>query len=323
MSPIYYIMDGVKKKAILRLGVLRKECVERKEVLFHTGYFIGISVLYGLLRGKYLAEYHKYSINGGDSLHVYAAYIIIAVFLLLHWQRIKDIHVWHKKDAHAVRYFFIALAVFFVPADIFSSHRTGIYLTEMAIRLCAGLGIFFALFGKRIYYRFRQEIHIALLMIMFMKLSTMVVDQYWHFFSSITMVMLRFFLPLLRVPYSVDTEQYIISAGEFTVGVGPACAGIGFLVGYSVLFLFALSVADHFNNKINKKRAMVLFLAGLIAMMALNGMRVFLILGVGVWYSQEFAISLFHNGIGAVLFLLFFFFFIERLFKKIIINRKG
>jgi hypothetical protein len=70
------------------------------------------------------------------------------------------------------------------------------------------------------------------------------------------------------------------------------------------LFIFLLDF-----KKMDKKAALIIFPIGLIGTYAFNILRIFLLYLTGVYISPEFAVGLFHQNIGWVLFIVYFFVF--------------
>lgn len=296
---------------------VKPEYIKRKQVLLRTGLFFLFLAAYRYLRGVYTESMYGYAMSGGDSINRYAPYIIIAAYVLLHWKKLINATVGKEKMVHRYYFFLGAGILFLVPASWFANHASLLYLTEMFIELTVSALLFFGIFGIQFYRTFRQEIQVAAIMSALLQISAVLVDQYWHIFSKITMFTLHALLPLLRKPFLIESDKYLVTVSDFVVSIGPACAGLGFLTGYIVLFVFALSLILQQGKKVNIYKTIVVFLVGLLCMFLLNSLRVFLILAVGVYYSEEFAMTLFHNGIGAVLFLLFFFFFTQVILKRI------
>lgn len=295
----------------------KPELAKRKHVLLRITFFIAALFIYRYCRSLYTESQHGYTMQGGDSINRYAPYIIIAAYTALYWRKLVNATVGKTRILHRPMYFIAALALALVPASFFATHASLLYLVEMGIELAVAVCLFFGLFGVQFYRTFRHGIQVAAIMVVLLQISSVLVDHYWHIFSKITMFSLHAFLPLLAKPFTIESEKYLVTVGDFIVSVGPACAGLGFLTGYCVLFIFALSLMLQQGVPIPQYKTAGVFVVGLLCMLLLNSLRVFLILGVGVYYSQKFAMSLFHNGIGAVLFLLFFFFFTHTILKRI------
>jgi exosortase/archaeosortase family protein len=301
-----------------RINFLKEEYQRRKKIIKKIIFFVMIFFVYRFLRGSYTEIYHGYALRGGDSINVYAPYIIIFLSVVLNWEKLKAVIFKKISFFSHFSFFCLGILVSLVPATFFASSGMALYLGELGIELSSGIFFFLAIFGIRFYRQFTLEIHLAMLITLVLELSAAVTDLYWKIFSSITIFSLQFLLPFINKPYVIVKEDYLVTVDTFPVSIGPACAGIGFLTGYITLFIFSIALLLGHGKKIHWYKISGIFIGGLCAMFLLNSLRVFLILAIGVYYSQEFAITLFHNGIGAVLFLLFFFFFTQIFIKKAI-----
>jgi len=92
----------------------------------------------------------------------------------------------------------------------------------------------------------------------------------------------------------------------FMVGISDACSGIDSLLLFLSLYTLLL-VLDW--KRLDLKRMFILFIPGIIGTVAYNILRVYVLLLVGVYYDQQFAIDTFHTNIGWILFLAFFMLF--------------
>lgn len=97
-----------------------------------------------------------------------------------------------------------------------------------------------------------------------------------------------------------------LGVGDFIVGISSACSGIDSLLLFISLYSVLL-VMDW--DRMDRKRMFLLLIPGLIGTVIYNLLRVYLLMLVGILYSPEFAIDMFHSNIGWILFLGFFILF--------------
>ena len=97
-----------------------------------------------------------------------------------------------------------------------------------------------------------------------------------------------------------------LGANNFIVGISKECSGIDSLLLFLSLYTVIL-VLDW--KRISKKRFFLLLIPGVLGTIFYNLFRVYLLLLVGVYYSPEFAVDMFHSNIGWILFLVFFIVF--------------
>ncbi|MBL7057351.1 archaeosortase/exosortase family protein [Candidatus Woesearchaeota archaeon] len=136
------------------------------------------------------------------------------------------------------------------------------------------------------------------------------IQSLWKFFAFIVAKSLYFIFFITGFhPVIMDHVQdgvKIIGIKGFMVGIYGVCSGVDslglFILLYVILVLVNLP-------KISVKRALLLFIPGLIGTFLLNLLRVYLIIIVGAFISKDFAINSFHTNIGIILFLVFFFLF--------------
>ncbi len=300
-----------------KIDQLKPYILPRKQVILRIVLFAAAFFVYRYLRSWYTQTQYGYTMQGGDSINRYAPYMIIVACIMLYSEKLVNNTLGKERILHRPQYFIGAIILALIPATFFTSQQSLLYLTEIGIELLVATGLFFGIVGTYFYKKFQQEIQVATIMTVMLQLSAVIVDQYWHVFSKITIFALRGLLPLMGQSYTIESATYLVTVADFTVLIGPACAGLGFLTGYTVLFIFAVSLTVQQGKRIHPYKTSAVYLIGLACMFLLNSIRVFLILAVGVFYSEEFAMQLFHNGIGAVLFLLFFFFFTRVILKNI------
>ena len=98
-------------------------------------------------------------------------------------------------------------------------------------------------------------------------------------------------------------ELPIVGIEIFRVGIAKSCSGISSLFLFAFLYIFAVS----YDWKIlNHRKAVLMFVPGILSVFALNIFRIYLIILIGAYYSKEFAIGVFHTGAAGVLFVVYF-----------------
>ncbi|PIR03680.1 MAG: hypothetical protein COV59_04800 [Candidatus Magasanikbacteria bacterium CG11_big_fil_rev_8_21_14_0_20_39_34] len=116
----------------------------------------------------------------------------------------------------------------------------------------------------------------------------------------------------------MDASRFNVSVEDFSLFIGPPCAGIHSLVAFATLFWALLLLAQERGYRIQYKVAIPSFFLGLLLVFVVNSLRVFSIILVGIFYSRDFAVTLFHSFIGAFLLILFFILYIHLLYPKMI-----
>lgn len=130
---------------------------------------------------------------------------------------------------------------------------------------------------------------------------------YFHITAPPLIAAVQWVLRQLPGTIPTDMSQWQVGYESFTATVGYACTELS-----SVVFLIGLlGIAFHSLHRrhpISLHRASAILLLGFVLLWVLNVLRIAAIVVIGS-YHRAFALSLFHSGIGLILFLLFFLFF--------------
>jgi exosortase/archaeosortase family protein len=123
----------------------------------------------------------------------------------------------------------------------------------------------------------------------------------FRFFYSDVLVVDRVGGPLLRVE-------------GFAATIGKQCSGIDSFFLFTALYIF-IFILDY--KKINKKVMILFYPIGALGMYITNIARIFLLYLTGIYISPDFAVGLFHQNIGWVLFIVYFSIFWYVISKKV------
>ncbi|MBI5148346.1 exosortase/archaeosortase family protein, partial [Candidatus Pacearchaeota archaeon] len=132
--------------------------------------------------------------------------------------------------------------------------------------------------------------------------------SYWLLLSKTVTASVYLLLKISMLKPRVFIKDGVpwIGARNFVVGIIETCSGIEgiayFLLLYTSLLIFNW-------RKLNLKNALFAYIPGLIGVFLVNILRVYLTILVGVFYSQDFAVGLFHTNIGIFLFIVYFIVF--------------
>ena len=116
-----------------------------------------------------------------------------------------------------------------------------------------------------------------------------------------------------------NKKRFHLGVNEFIVKIGKPCSGIDSMLLFTSLYALIIAL-DH--KVLNKKTALLLFPIGLIGIFAFNIIRVYLLMLIGIHVSEDFAIGLFHQNVGWILFIIYFAIFYSLVRKKIYKNDK-
>ncbi len=159
-------------------------------------------------------------------------------------------------------------------------------------------------FSKIFYKQFKKEIWIFIGLFILIFFLSNEVQKAWFIFSSIVTKMVYFLLNLSSNPtINLNGKIPIIGLNDFIVGIDKPCSGIESIFLFSILYIFAVC----FDWKVlNKKKAVLLFLPGVISVFFLNVIRVYSMILVGAYISKDIALGMFHTNVGWILFLTYF-----------------
>lgn len=247
---------------------------------------------------------------------IIAGMIILFALTLKNWQKLTKI----KHNEHWVTIaFFIAGIIQFISMipyhyDGIAYNQTTIYWTNYAL-----LVIFFAIgiLGYKFLLALWKDIIAMTLGILALAGITLLLEK---------TALINWNLRLVEMSVNTFAETNLILrtgkdpiliAENFKAIIGGPCTGIFGITLFTALFAFALWL-DY--KKINKKKATLYYLIGVIGIFLLNVIRIATLYYIGVNYSPELAITIFHNNAGWVLFALYsivyWYFVYPKLLKK-------
>jgi exosortase/archaeosortase family protein len=140
--------------------------------------------------------------------------------------------------------------------------------------------------------------------------------QYFTFIYKPTMILVGWFLAIAGHSAQISPNFIHITLADFSVNVGPACSGFRFATIFSILYgLLWFSVFKKGGAK--HGRLFLMYAGGLLLLFVVNALRIALIVMIGKYYPV-FAAALFHNVIGAALFLAMFYVYIKKVVLRFV-----
>jgi len=122
-----------------------------------------------------------------------------------------------------------------------------------------------------------------------------------HWLQSTTFAAVAHLLTPLVPGLEVSASTYILSAPNFAIYVAPACSG---LEGLGLVFILSLAWLAWFRREFRFPQALLLIPAALIAVWALNVVRIATLMLIGNAGSPEIAMTGFHSQAGWIAFTL-------------------
>ncbi len=160
---------------------------------------------------------------------------------------------------------------------------------------------------KEFFKVFKKQIPIFSIIFVFYYLAVHYSLKLWPFFSKIVAIVTeKFFSLFYTTKLSFASTGPKLTIEDFKVIIGAPCSGIDSMLLFLTLF-FLIFFLDY--RRLNKKNMLLLFIPGLLGIFLFNIARIFILLLVGLYISKDFAVGLFHQNIGWLLFIIYFIFF--------------
>lgn len=288
-----------------------------KSVFWRFAIFFAIFVLFDIFHESFTQAHYGYTVGTSDGFVNYVPYALILVFIFLRFRSFATLPPFRVPIAWTVTFGLLSLIFFRLPANVWYQDSVGMIFTQSLWLFFTYTCLFVAIFGRPFIQRYFHDLCLVVLILIPYRLSPLLIDYFWEESSYITTFGLSLFLKLSQLPHQVVYQDLSVTLKDFTIIVGPPCSGIQSLTAFTALFFAIIFLASQ-KRKIYFGKALAAFLFGFILVFLLNSFRILLILLVGVYYSQEVAVNLFHETIGAVLFLFFFIAYTSFILPKII-----
>lgn len=174
--------------------------------------------------------------------------------------------------------------------------------------ILGSLFLFVAVFGfkfiKEFIKKFKKEIGFSI--IIFISLLFLIVEfqRLWIYFSRIVAKIVYFLLNLtFDAVLTFTGNSPNLGLSNFVVNIGKPCSGIDSMLMFIFLYVF---IVGYDWKILNKKKAMAMFVPGVVSVFFLNIIRIYLLIVIGAFISSEFAIGIFHTSASMIFFLAYF-----------------
>jgi hypothetical protein len=174
-------------------------------------------------------------------------------------------------------------------------------------------GVFGLTFIKKFIIQFKIEIATCIGISLLYDYLIFQVWKLWPYLSSF-ILLIEEFLFRLSFPLVVVTPPNILMVQTFSVAVAEACSGLDSLFLFSTLYII-IAILDW--NVFNKKKLILMFIPVSLGLIAVNILRVYLLILIGVMISPKLTLTLFHTYAGMILFILYFILFWKVSYKWI------
>jgi exosortase/archaeosortase family protein len=157
----------------------------------------------------------------------------------------------------------------------------------------------------------KKEILTCILIGAILYVSVFQVWKLWPYLSAIVLAAVSFLFSLTFKDVYVF-PPLILQVQDFAVRIEQACSGLDSLFLFSGLY-WAIGLFEW--KHVSKKKLILMYFPAAMGLFIMNIFRVYLIILVGVVYSPELAISLFHTYAGMIFFILYFAIFMKLFYK--------
>ncbi len=314
----------IKKKSKLKLGP------GFKQFLWKTGIFV---ILFGLIQLSLIllqkaimpTEYYFLAdVDIGKALLLTAM-----IFFFLTRENLKLLRK-YSFELKTTLIFNILSIISFVGYNVlkgFLSHNP-IYAVENILlfyplkELTLILGtifLFIAIFGirftKDFVKNFKKQIGITIIVFILALFLIVEFQRLWVYFSYAVSKMVYWLLNLTFdavLSFTTGGTPQLGILNNFVVSIGKPCSGVDSMLMFIFLYVF---IAGFDWKVFNKKKLAVMFIPGVISVFLLNIIRIYLLITIGAFVSESFAIGFFHTNASMILFLGYFVLFWGLLYK--------
>ncbi|HRN69620.1 MAG TPA: archaeosortase/exosortase family protein [Candidatus Woesebacteria bacterium] len=289
-----------------------------KEFLFKLGLF---SILFILVTGilgpwiigtKLLYGFYFFIYPNMGKMILFSA----IAFIILTRNSINTLkHVPYKgSNVLFVVLAFTLIPVFFTVAQVLLQKESflsnlflalGAHLLAVSIPILLVIGVFGWQFIMYFVTKFKKEVGICLALSVFFYFAIFQVWKLWPIFSGIVLHSVAFLLSLHVSPV-MQVGYLTLFVEDFAVRIEQACSGLDSMFLFTCLYIL-IALVDW--QKFHKAKLIGLYFFALIGLFAVNILRVYMLILVGIYVDPKLTLQLFHTYLGMVLFMIYFFIF--------------
>ncbi len=283
-----------------------------RQFLIKSGIFVSLFILISLIIGQKIVAS---SLLYGFKIFIYGGMgkiflFSILGFILLYRKRILELKSYEYKKKN-IFFLLVSLAcvigfyILEINISLISISLINIVLIHalfLSIFIFLGLGVFGLEFIKDFLKKFKTELFYFLIFGIIVYSLMNLVWSLWVYFSLVVLEVVYFLLKL------IISDVHIIGAstlqlGSFTATIGEACSGIYSIFIFASLYLFGVFLDW---KKLNKVKAILIFIPAVLGAFFANVLRVFLLFIFGAYVSEDIALGLYHSYTGMIFFLIYF-----------------
>lgn len=177
-----------------------------------------------------------------------------------------------------------------------------IHFLFLSIFIFLTFGVFSFNFIRDFIVKFKKELTYFLIFGVVVYSLMYLVWDLWPYLSMVILKIVYFLLKEITPSVRIIPRDMLV-VKDFAVIVGEACSGIYSIFIFSSIYLFIVFLDW---KKMNKTKALWVFLPAVIGAFFVNVFRVFLLMIIGGYYSKTIALGLYHSYTGMIFFLIYF-----------------
>ncbi len=274
--------------------------------------FLGLYTLIGILHPMIQKHFLGTSFESTDKYMEYLIYPIVVIFSLFRWDKIKDLPRYKNNFNQTIIFSATSLIILLIPwvrmAQAIPDFMNIIYFS---VYFFVFFFLFLAIFNSVFLNKFITEIFIIILAYLAFLAIQVTLINYWQYISYIIVWCTGKGLSPLGDILKINLDTFMVSLKDFTVYVGPVCAGLYSVVSFIFLFFIALLFASQ-RQKLNKTKTVIAIILGALVVFILNIIRVIIIVIIGGFVSEKLALELFHEYLSAIFLLAVFIFYLYK-----------
>ena len=283
-----------------------------KQFLWKTGIFVAAFMLFSFIVGTKIFT-NNFIDTWKIGIYARIGYILlfsIAGFILLYRKRLTEFQKFNYRlrDALMLAVSIMTLVGFYI-VEIYSGsiplttlNIILVHILGISIFVFLAVGIYGISFVKHFVKKFKKELLYFVIFGVIVYSLMNIVWGLWPYLSMGVMKAVTFLLKIIGINVLVINSN-TISVNGFAVQIAEACSGIYSIFIFSALYLFIVFLDW---NKMNKKKAALVFLPAVLGAFAFNIIRVFTLMLVGAYISRNLALGLYHSYSGMIFFLIYF-----------------
>lgn len=261
--------------------------------------------------------YFLYGSNFG--ILIQSILFIIVAFILFNKENLRELESFERNKKQTILFliisflflFFHYLLKYYINQNLDFALQYSFFfaLLKLLLNVLFTIFLFLAIFNTNFTFyfikKFKKSIPLFTLAGIVYYFAFLQFQNLWKFFSTIVTKVLYYAFSVThdKVIINLTKGGPILGVNEFIVKIGKPCSGIDSMLLFTSLYALIMAL-DH--KVLNLKRALLLFPIGLVGIFAFNIIRVYLLMLIGIHVSEDFAIGLFHQNVGWILFIIYF-----------------